>query len=370
MAMARLRRPPRRAGRSRISRRARSPARTTAGRRPIPRAAGPHTARCPEPRAVCVSRRAYGSKIRSRHSSGMPGPSSATPMRTPPSAIRQSSRIVVSGGAYFTAFSTRCSRIWRSRLGSVRAKSRMPSCSSRRWRASSGASSVGRLADDLADVGRDEVGGRAAGADGVVRLRVATWRGRFVNDLPAHSNAITSLAFSHRGGFFATSTSLDDTARVWELQTQRRRAVLRGQTGAVGQVAFSPDGHLVATARSRGRTARVWDSGTVPDLHVVARAAAPVRAASYAPDDGEVVTAGGGRQGARSHARRPAHARSAAPEPGPQRALRQRPHARLHRRRRSRTSRLEPGPRRPAPARCAARVNRPARDRRRREAAP
>ena len=30
----------------------------------------------PEPRAVWVSRRAYGSKIRSRHSSGMPGPSS------------------------------------------------------------------------------------------------------------------------------------------------------------------------------------------------------------------------------------------------------------------------------------------------------
>ena len=34
----------------------------------------------PDPRAVWVSRRAYGSKIRSRHSSGMPGPSSVTPM--------------------------------------------------------------------------------------------------------------------------------------------------------------------------------------------------------------------------------------------------------------------------------------------------
>ena len=155
----------------------------------------------------------------------------------------------------------------------------------------------------------------AAGADGVVRLRVATWRGRFVNDLPAHSNAITSLAFSHRGGFFATS-SLDDTARVWELQTQRRRAVLRGHTGAVGQVAFSPDGHLVATASHDG-TARVWDSGTVPDLHVVAQAAAPVRAASYAPDGGEMVTAGDdGKARVLTRGGRLVHA-PAAPEPGP-----------------------------------------------------
>ena len=118
----------------------------------------------PEPRAVRVSRRAYGSKIRSRHSSGIPGPSSATPMRTPPSAIRQSSVIVVSGGAYLTAFSTRCSRIWRRRAGSVRANSRMPSRSSSRWRASSGASSVAASLDDLADVRRLEVRGRL-GAD-------------------------------------------------------------------------------------------------------------------------------------------------------------------------------------------------------------
>ena len=78
----------------------------------------------PEPRAVWVSRRAYGSKIRSRHSSGMPGPSSVTPSWTTPSMSAQSIVIVVSGGAYLTAFSTRCSRIWRSRGGSARPWSR------------------------------------------------------------------------------------------------------------------------------------------------------------------------------------------------------------------------------------------------------
>ena len=46
----------------------------------------------PEPRAVCVSRRAYGSKMRSRHSSGMPGPSSLTPSWTMPSSSVQSTR--------------------------------------------------------------------------------------------------------------------------------------------------------------------------------------------------------------------------------------------------------------------------------------
>ena len=76
-----IRRPPRPAGRRRSAPRPARPARTTGGA-PID-----STSRLaayspiPEPRAVCVSRRAYGSKIRSRHSSGMPGPSSETPQQ-------------------------------------------------------------------------------------------------------------------------------------------------------------------------------------------------------------------------------------------------------------------------------------------------
>ena len=72
--------------------RAGRPARTTGGRPSIRPGAWRRTARCPEPRAVCVSRRAYGSKIRSRHSSGMPGPSSETPSWTTPSTSAQSIR--------------------------------------------------------------------------------------------------------------------------------------------------------------------------------------------------------------------------------------------------------------------------------------
>ena len=109
----------------------------------------------PEPRAVWVSRRAYGSKIRSRHSSGMPGPSSVTPSWTTPSTSDQSIVMVVSGGAYLTAFSTRCSTIWRSRGGSARAWSRTLGRTSSRWLAEDRAGATSSdLVDERLDVDR------------------------------------------------------------------------------------------------------------------------------------------------------------------------------------------------------------------------
>src|SRR6266536_3188655 len=70
----------------------------------------------------------------------MPGPSSETPSWTTPSWIPQSIRIAVSGGAYLTAFSTRCSTICRRRGGSARPWSRTLGRISTRWRSRIGRS--------------------------------------------------------------------------------------------------------------------------------------------------------------------------------------------------------------------------------------
>ena len=70
----------------------------------------------------------------------MPGPSSETPSWTTPSSSDQSIRMAVSGGAYLTAFSTRCSRIWRSRGGSASGCSRTLGTTSTRCRSRIGRS--------------------------------------------------------------------------------------------------------------------------------------------------------------------------------------------------------------------------------------
>ena len=90
----------------------------------------------------------------------MPGPSSLTPSWTTPSTSAQSIVIVVSGGAYLTAFSTRCSRIWRSRGGSARACSRTRRPRRRPGgRPRSGRSEADDLVDDGLDVDRRDAGG-------------------------------------------------------------------------------------------------------------------------------------------------------------------------------------------------------------------
>ena len=103
----------------------------------------PRRARCRTPAPCDVSRRAYGSKIRSRHSAR-----DARALVLDADAhdalddAASRSRPSCPAGAYFTAFSSRCSSICRRRAGSARTWSRRDRTSVVRWCASSGASSV------------------------------------------------------------------------------------------------------------------------------------------------------------------------------------------------------------------------------------
>ena len=53
----------------------------------------------------------------------------------------------------------------------------------------------------------------------------------------------------------------DNTARLWDAETGREIATLKGHEGSVLSAAFSPDGKRVVTA-SYDNTARVWDAET------------------------------------------------------------------------------------------------------------
>src|SRR5262249_58797645 len=65
-----------------------------------------------------------------------------------------------------------------------------------------------------------------------------------------------ALALSPDGQALAAGT--DWTATLFDANTRRGRALLRGCKGAVAAVAFAPDGRSLLVG-SRGQTVRLWD---------------------------------------------------------------------------------------------------------------
>src|SRR5262249_28676590 len=81
----------------------------------------------------------------------------------------------------------------------------------------------------------------------------------------AHGNMVWAVAFSPDGRPLAT-TSLDGTAKLWEVASGKEVRSFQGPGGYVVGAAFSPDGTLLATA-IRGRMGsgesgevRLWET--------------------------------------------------------------------------------------------------------------
>ena len=95
----------------------------------------------------------------------------------------------------------------------------------------------------------------AVGLGDVVRV-YRTQGGVLDGELIGHLDDIASIAFSPDGGELLTA-SHDDTARVWDVTTDRTVAVLTGDTDDVNSAAFSGDGRMAVTASSDGEV-RLW----------------------------------------------------------------------------------------------------------------
>ncbi len=74
-------------------------------------------------------------------------------------------------------------------------------------------------------------------------------------------------AFSGDGKRVVTA-SQDDTARIWDAESGKEIAVLKGHTGGVNTAAFSGDGKRVVTA-SDDKTARIWDAESGKEIAVL-----------------------------------------------------------------------------------------------------
>lgn len=87
--------------------------------------------------------------------------------------------------------------------------------------------------------------------------------GKSVAELRGHTGNVISAMFSPSSSFVVTA-NYPDTARVWETSTGRSVAELRGHTGNVLSTAFSRDGQRIVTV-SLDKTGRL----TVAMLDVV-----------------------------------------------------------------------------------------------------
>ncbi|MBK8177137.1 MAG: hypothetical protein IPK66_18340 [Rhodospirillales bacterium] len=107
---------------------------------------------------------------------------------------------------------------------------------------------------------------------------------RFVD----HAAGLSSAAFSPDGRTVVTAAK-DDTARLWDVASEKQIAVLH-HTGPVVSAAFSPDGRTVVTA-SADKTARLWNAQTGKEIVALLGHADEVSSAAFSPDGRTIVTA-------------------------------------------------------------------------------
>ena len=75
--------------------------------------------------------------------------------------------------------------------------------------------------------------------------------------LAGHTDMVTSVAFSPDGTTLA-SGSRDNTVRLWDAKTVKRKQIFAGHTDMVTSVAFSPDGTTLASGSDDG-TVLLWN---------------------------------------------------------------------------------------------------------------
>jgi len=109
-------------------------------------------------------------------------------------------------------------------------------------------------------------------------------------ELAQHEGPVRTLAFSPEGGQLI-SGGQDNVLRVWDLNTNREQAVLRGHASHVRDCVFSPDGKWLLSA-GRDQQIKLWQPDGYGEAFVLDNGQADaVLAARFSRDGKQIVTA-------------------------------------------------------------------------------
>lgn len=113
--------------------------------------------------------------------------------------------------------------------------------------------------------------------------------GKDLHSFPAHTSAVTSVAYSSDRKLIA-SGSADGDIRLWDAATFTSVRVLKGHAASVNSVAFSPDGQQLVSGGS-DNTAIVWEVSTGKQKWHVKNLRSPVTSVVFSPD-GKFIAGG------------------------------------------------------------------------------
>jgi WD40 repeat protein len=106
-----------------------------------------------------------------------------------------------------------------------------------------------------------------------------------------HEQVVNAVGFSPDGKTLATASS-DQTIKLWDVATGKKRASLRGHQAAVMCLAFGPDGKTLATA-GWDFSIKLWDVAKAEEVATLVGHLAEVRALAFSPDGKTLASAGG-----------------------------------------------------------------------------
>lgn len=122
-------------------------------------------------------------------------------------------------------------------------------------------------------------------------------KGIQIAKLQGSAGAISDVAFSSDGRLIATVGGKENDSRVgeaklWDVKTQREKAILEASTDRAWCVGFSPDGKWLATGGFDGR-ARVWDVASGKLVTTLPEHASLVQVVRFTKDGKTLFTADG-----------------------------------------------------------------------------
>jgi len=139
----------------------------------------------------------------------------------------------------------------------------------------------------FADVSRNGKLLVTASKDGIARLwdmntgsRLALLRG--------HTDTVKMAMFSPNGRQILTA-SADNTARLWDVATRQQLLIFQGHRGKIEHATFSPNGQRLITT-SADKTARLWNANNGKTLFILAGHEQGVQHAAFSHDGYRVVT--------------------------------------------------------------------------------